>query len=174
MSGQCPLPNLSIWFGGVVRVFCLVVHDQLVVHKVEAITAGLEGVLNDGSLPLWAKQWHVVNRLPAVRGVRDAKSEGEVERLHQHVAEVVALDHAEVGNWLRADTEDQFRPDRTIPKKGRREVIANGSASNLHFGRKASGSRQLVSLALNVEQRSIGLHITNGELEEFNAIRICG
>ena len=89
----------------VVGVVGLVVHHQLVVHKVEAVTARLKGVLDhqlDGGR---VKLGELVDVLAGVLAVGDAEAEVEVEGLEVAIPEEVALDHSEVRDRLRTDAE---------------------------------------------------------------------
>ena len=77
--------------GPVVSVVCLIVHHQLVLHEVEAVRAGLEGVLDhqlDGGR---VELGELVDVLAGVLAVGDAETEVKVKGLEMTVSEIVAL-----------------------------------------------------------------------------------
>jgi len=72
------------------------VHDQLVVHKVEAGGASLEGVLDHLGEGFRVEPRKLVDVFARVLAVRDAEPEVEVEGLEVLVAKKVALDHPKI------------------------------------------------------------------------------
>ena len=91
MEGFLPSADASV-----VRVVCLVVHHQLVVHEVEAVAARLERVLNhqlDGGR---IELGELVDVLARVLAVGDAEAEVKVKGLEVPIPEEVSLDHPEV------------------------------------------------------------------------------
>ena len=91
MEGFLPSADASV-----VRVVCLVVHHQLVVHEVEAVAARLERVLDhqlDGGR---IELGELVDVLARVLAVGDAEAEVKVKGLEVPIPEEVSLDHPEV------------------------------------------------------------------------------
>ena len=102
----------------VVRVVVhrLIVHDELVADEVEGVGAVAVGAVFELGNLLRAAFRDGVNRLPAVCAVGDAEAELEVVASYQLILEIVALDHAEVINLLRAHAKHQRRAHRlTVP-----------------------------------------------------------
>ena len=80
----------------VVGVVRLVVHDEDVVHEVEAVGPGLEGELNHLVHELLLKAGELVNVLAGVAAAGDAEAKVKVECLQVSVPEEVALNHSKV------------------------------------------------------------------------------
>ena len=89
----------------IVRVVCLVVHHQLVVHKVEAVGASLEGVPHHLIDCVLGQLRKLVNVLAAVQTIRNAEPKIKVECFEMLIPEEVTLDHPELGHWLPPDPE---------------------------------------------------------------------
>jgi hypothetical protein len=88
-------PFLSIRLS-VVGVVSFVVHDKLVVDKVEAVGARLERILDHVRDGFLIEPGELVDVLAGVFAVRNAKSEIEVESLEVLVPKEMALDHSKI------------------------------------------------------------------------------
>ena len=113
----------------VVRVVVhrLIVHDELVADEVEGVGAVAVGAVFELGNLLRAAFRDGVNRLPAVCAVGDAEAELEVVASYQLILEIVALDHAEVINLLRAHAKHQRRAHRLALQKVRWKLIVDGA-----------------------------------------------
>ena len=87
---------LSVFRATVEGIVCLVVHDQLVVNKVEAVRPGLVRVLNHQVPGVLVHRGKLVDMLAGVLTAGDAEAEVKVEGLEVGVAEIMALDHTEI------------------------------------------------------------------------------
>ena len=158
----------------VVSVVSLVVHNELVVHEVEAVGLGFERVADDILLLLWGQVGHVVDRFPGVGGVGDAESEAEIERFDELPSEVVTLDHAEVGDSVGSYGENELGPNGLVAEELRAESVTNGASGNIHFGGNRLWGRKSFTLTLDVEDYGLGFHIADGELQELDAVDVVG
>lgn len=79
-----------------VGIVCFVVHDQFVVHKVEAVGLRLIRVQDHLAHDILRQCWELVYVLACVFAAGHAEAELKVKALEQLIAEVVSLDHAEV------------------------------------------------------------------------------
>ena len=89
----------------IVRVVCLVVHHQLVVHKVEAVGPSLEGVPHHLIDCVLGQLRKLVNVLAAVQTIRNAEPKIKVECFEMLIPEEVTLNHPELGHWLPSNPE---------------------------------------------------------------------
>merc|ERR1719201_1597220 len=76
-------------------------HNELVVDEVERVAL----------------------RLPRTRGIWHCKGHLKVERLDDHISEVVPLDHAEALHRVRSDVEGQLRANSLDIQEVRAEVV---------------------------------------------------
>ena len=90
-----PFLLLSIRFS-VVGIVRLVVHDQLVVDKLEAVGARLERILDHDGNRLLVEPGELVDVLAGVLAVGDAEPKVKVEGLEVLVPEKVSLYHAKI------------------------------------------------------------------------------
>lgn len=79
-----------------VGIVCFVVHDQFVVHKVEAVGLRLIRVQDHLAHDILRQCWELVYVLACVFAAGHAEAELKVKALEQLIAKVVPLDHAEV------------------------------------------------------------------------------
>ncbi len=80
----------------VVSVVSFVVHDQLVVDKVEAVGARLERILYHEGDGLLVEAGKLVDVLAAVLAVGDAEAKVKVEGFQMLVPKEVTLNHAKI------------------------------------------------------------------------------
>src|SRR5690554_3468609 len=78
-------------------------HDQLVVHEVEAIRLGGLWIVDHLLTQLGTNGRKVVDVFAGIRAVRDAESKVKVERLQQGIVEKVPFNHSETVDCLGPD-----------------------------------------------------------------------
>merc|ERR1719352_29098 len=110
-------------------VFGPVLHDELVVHEVERVALRLPWTSHHRFAQLRRQLGHRIHHLPSVRGVWHRKRHLEVERLDDHISEVVPLDHAEALHRVGSDVEGQLSAHSLDIQEVRAEVVRDGPAS---------------------------------------------
>ena len=86
-------------------ILCPVVNDQATLCKEEAIRLDFPGCSNNFSHFFWRELWHIITELPLVCAVWNDEPEAEGIVLDYSASEVMPLNHLEVLNRLRADSE---------------------------------------------------------------------
>ena len=90
----------SLW---VVIIFCFLVHDELVVHEVEAIGLGFPWTADEVLLLFLVQLRHLVDHLPGILAIRNAESKGEVEALEEVLLEIMPLNHPKIRYFFIAN-----------------------------------------------------------------------
>ena len=93
-------PNVSI-----ISIIRFVVHYKFVIHEVEAVRAGLEGVLHHVLDGVLVKTGELVDVLAAVDAVRDAEAKVKVESFQVLITEKVSFNHSEFVYGLASNLE---------------------------------------------------------------------
>jgi len=118
-----------------VVVLCPVVHDELIVHEIEAIRLGFPWSTHQGLFPLIAEQWLCVNHLPGVPRVWHDERHGEVIACDELVPEVVTFNHPQVVHFIWSVGELQGGSDGSDVEEVWPKVVADETLSiSAHTG----------------------------------------
>lgn len=103
MGLECIKPVLKLFYtvkfslrSPAVGIVCFVVHDQLVIHKVEAVGLRLVRVQDHLAHNIFRQCWELIYVLTCVFAAGHTEAKLKVEAFEQLIAEVVSLDHSEV------------------------------------------------------------------------------
>jgi hypothetical protein len=109
---EFPMSNLSPYCS-IICIVSFVMHNQLIINKVEAVRASLKGVFNhkvDGSLVKFRK---LVDMLAGVFAIGYAEAEIKVKCFQVLIPEKVSFDHSEILDWSATHTELNSCPNCT-------------------------------------------------------------
>lgn len=111
-----------------VRVVCLVVHHQLIVHKVEAVRLRLIRVQDHLSDDVLRQRWEFVDVFTGVLAAGHAKAKLKVKTLEQRLSEIMSLDHPEV--FYRHVSDRELHGGSNLPQseKSGGELVTDKSA----------------------------------------------
>mmetsp|Transcript_22429 Transcript_22429/g.39369 ORF Transcript_22429/g.39369 Transcript_22429/m.39369 type:complete len:212 (-) Transcript_22429:141-776(-) len=121
-----------------------VMHDELVLHKVEAVRSSFPGRAPQRLFPFLGEQRLRVNHLPSVPAVRHDKGHGEVIACDELISKIMPLDHSEVAHLVVTVGEFKRGAYGLNVQKLRSKVIPNEAAGLTpiwrHWGRSVSGT----------------------------------
>lgn len=86
-------------------------HNEGIVHKIEAIGFSFPGTANDLFLFLRRELGHFIDNFPGIGTVRNAEAKGEVETLQQLRFKVMSFNHPKVRHFFRSHRKLDCSPD---------------------------------------------------------------
>ena len=98
-------------------------HDEPVFNEVERVALRLPWTSHHRFAQLRRQLGHRIHHFPSIRGVWHCEGHLEVERLDDHISEVVPLDHAEALHRVGSDVKGQLSAHGLDIQEVRAEVV---------------------------------------------------
>lgn len=170
-NSACSPVSLPPLRPAIVRVVCLVVHHQLIVHKVEAVRLRLIRVQDHLSDDVFRQRWELIDVFTGVLAAGHAEAKLKVKTLEQLLSEIVPLNHPEI--LYRSVSDCELNSGSNLPQseKRRGELVTDESAGiwvnipllTCFICRRGFG---------DFKQHCAGLHVSDLEPGEVDVVNV--